>query len=93
MIDRRTLLQAAPLALAGPALTGVARAQGSFDWKQFKGQEIVVSLTKNPRADNLQKHQAEFEALTGIQGGFRAIARAAATHQGDPGTVHRAAKL
>ena len=64
MIDRRTLLQAAPLALAYP---GLARAQAGFDWKQFKGQEIVVSLTKNPRADNLQKHQAEFEALTGIK--------------------------
>lgn len=67
MIDRRTLLRTTTAALAAPALVGVSRAADAFDWKQCKGQTIVVSLTKNPRADNLQHHQKEFEALTGIK--------------------------
>jgi multiple sugar transport system substrate-binding protein len=64
MINRRTLLQASTAALVAPALARAA--DGGFDWKQCKGQSVVVSLSKNPRADNLQKHEKEFEALTGI---------------------------
>ncbi len=64
MINRRTLMQAGTAALVAPSFARAADA--NFDWKQCKGQSVVVSLTKNPRADNLQKHEKEFEALTGI---------------------------
>lgn len=67
MIGRRTLLSAAAAALAAPAAVSGVGAQSAFEWKQCKGQTIVVSLTKNPRADNLQAHQKEFEELTGIK--------------------------
>jgi multiple sugar transport system substrate-binding protein len=67
MLGRRTLLTSTAAALAMPAIVERANAQSAFDWKQFKGQKVVVSLTKNPRADNLQQHEKEFEALTGIQ--------------------------
>jgi multiple sugar transport system substrate-binding protein len=67
MIGRRTLLTASAAALAAPALISRAGAQSAFNWQQCKGQSIVVSLTKSPRADNLQAHQKEFEALTGIK--------------------------
>jgi multiple sugar transport system substrate-binding protein len=66
MINRRNLLRASTAMLVAPAIVRTANAQSKFDWKQFKGQTIVVSLTKNPRADTLQKHQKEFEAMTGI---------------------------
>jgi len=66
MIGRRTLLTGTAAVLAMPAIIQRAGAQSAFDWKRCKGQTIVVSLTKNPRADNLQKHQKEFEELTGI---------------------------
>jgi multiple sugar transport system substrate-binding protein len=50
-----------------PAIIQRAGAQSSFDWKRHKGQKITVSLTKNPRADNIQQHHKEFEELTGIR--------------------------
>ncbi len=61
---RRALLGAV---LAAPAIVERVGAQSAFDWKQAKGQTLVVSLTKSPRADLLQGHQKEFEALTGIR--------------------------
>ena len=67
MIQRRTLLAGSTALLGLPAIIPSARAQTGFDWKQFKGQTVVVALTKNPRADNLQAHQKEFEDLTGIR--------------------------
>jgi multiple sugar transport system substrate-binding protein len=67
MIGRRMLLTSTAAVLAMPAIIGRAGAQGTFNWKQFQGQTITVSLTKNPRADNLQQHEKEFEALTGIR--------------------------
>ena len=67
MLGRRTLLTGTAAALAMPAIVERVGAQSAFDWKRFKGQTIVVSLTKNPRADNLQQHQKEFEELTGIR--------------------------
>jgi multiple sugar transport system substrate-binding protein len=67
MIRRRTLLAASTVLLAAPAIVRRARGQSAFDWQQFKGQTLIVSLTKSPRADNLQKHEKEFEALTGIK--------------------------
>jgi multiple sugar transport system substrate-binding protein len=67
MIRRRTLLAASTTLLATPAIVRRASAQSAFNWQQFKGQTISVSLTKSPRADNLQKHEKEFEALTGIK--------------------------
>ena len=66
MIRRRTLLTGTAAMLAAPAIVSRAGAAG-FDWQQCKGQTITVSLTKSPRADNLQAHQKEFEALTGIK--------------------------
>ncbi len=67
MLRRRTLLQASSALLAAPALAARADAQSRFDWKQCKGQSIVIAMSKNPRADVLQQHQKEFEALTGIE--------------------------
>lgn len=67
MINRRTLLQASTAMLAAPAVVNRASAQSKFDWQQFKGRTVVVSMSKNPRADTLQKYQNEFEALTGIK--------------------------
>jgi multiple sugar transport system substrate-binding protein len=64
MMRRRALLGAV---LAAPAIVERVGAQSAFDWKQAKGQTLVVSLTKSPRADLLQGHQKEFEALTGIR--------------------------
>jgi multiple sugar transport system substrate-binding protein len=67
MINRRNLLRGSAGLLAAPALIRRANAQSKFDWQQFKGQTIVVSMSKNPRADTMQRHQKEFEALTGIK--------------------------
>ncbi len=67
MLHRRSLLQASTALLAAPALVGRASAQSKFDWQQCKGQTVVVTMTKNPRADTMQKYQKEFEALTGIK--------------------------
>ena len=66
MIRRRTVLQATAGMLAAPAIVERVGAQQAFDWKQFKGQTLSVSMTKSPRADVMQAHQKEFEALTGI---------------------------
>lgn len=73
MIKRRTVLKASAGLLAAPAIVESVGAQSAFDWKQFKGTHIEVSLTKNPRSDVLQKHQKEFEALTGISVGSEQI--------------------
>lgn len=66
MLRRRTLLASSAL-LAAPAFVTRANAQSKFDWQQCKGQTIVIAMSKNPRADILQKYQKEFEALTGIK--------------------------
>ncbi len=74
MIDRRTLLRATALgALAAPAIVERVGAQSAFDWRQAKGAHIEVNAAKSPRADILQKHQKEFEALTGISVGFEQV--------------------
>jgi multiple sugar transport system substrate-binding protein len=67
MVNRRRLLQGSAALLAAPAIISRAFAQSKFDWQQCKGQTIVVTMSKNPRADTLQKYQKEFEALTGIK--------------------------
>jgi multiple sugar transport system substrate-binding protein len=67
---RRRLLQAGLSAAALGAVPGVgqlaANAQGTFDWKKFKGEKIEVFLVKSPRGDLLTKYHKEFEDLTGI---------------------------
>ncbi|HZS85085.1 MAG TPA: sugar ABC transporter substrate-binding protein [Stellaceae bacterium] len=73
MIRRRSVLKGSVALLAMPAIIGRARAASGFDWKQFKGTHIEVSLSKNPRSDVLQKHQKEFEELTGITVGSEQI--------------------
>jgi multiple sugar transport system substrate-binding protein len=79
MIRRRDILKAsaslfaAPAIVTAPAIITAAAAQSTFDWKQFKGQHIEVSLTKNPRSDVLQRKQKEFENLTGISVGAEQI--------------------
>jgi multiple sugar transport system substrate-binding protein len=67
MFGRRALLAGTTASLALPAIVERANAQSAFDWKQCKGQKLIVSLTRNPRADNLQLHEKQFEELTGIQ--------------------------
>ncbi len=72
-LNRRTLLQST-LATAGVAATsGLAQAQGAFDWKKFKGQKIEIVLQKSPFHDVLQKFEPEFTELTGIEVGSEQI--------------------
>src|SRR6476619_5966434 len=70
---RRRLLQAGAGAAALGAVPGAsllgAQAQGTFDWKRFKGQKIEVFLVKSPRGDLLTKYHKELEDLTGIEVG------------------------
>src|SRR5512135_877084 len=74
---RRKLLQAGVGATALGAIPGAAQlaasAQGSFDWKKFKGEKIEVFLVKSPRGDILTKYHKEFEDLTGISVGSEMI--------------------
>lgn len=62
---RGFLAGTAALGLAG--LTGVRPAQAEVNWKKFAGTTLEVNLIKSPRGDTLQKHQHEFEELTGIK--------------------------
>jgi multiple sugar transport system substrate-binding protein len=75
--QRRRLLQAGAAAATLGAIPGAgqlaAHAQGSFDWKKFKGEKIEVFLTKSPRGDLLTKYHKEFEDLTGITVGSEMI--------------------
>ena len=68
-MNRRTLLKTGTSVLGASAfgLPSIGRAADGFDWKQCKGQTVVVTMSKNPRADTLQKYQREFEELTGIK--------------------------
>ncbi len=50
-----------------------APAVVGFDWKRFKGEKIEVQFSKHPIADILQKHQKEFEDLSGITVGSEQI--------------------
>ena len=74
---RRTVVKGglgiATLASLPGGLISNAFAQSSFDWKRFKGEKIEVSLVKSPRAELLQKHQKEFEDLTGITVGAEQV--------------------
>lgn len=75
--QRRRLLQgglgAAALGVLPNAATLTAQAQGTFDWKRFKGEKIEVFLVKSPRGDLLTKYHKEFEDLTGIAVGSEMI--------------------
>lgn len=73
MIRRRHLLAVTAGTLAAPALVEKVGAQSAFDWKQFKGSKIEVNFAKSPRGDILQKHQKEFEEMTGIRVGAEQI--------------------
>jgi multiple sugar transport system substrate-binding protein len=73
---RRRLLQAGTGAAALGALPGaslLAGAQGSFDWKRFKGEKIEILLVKSPRGDLLTKYHKEFQDLTGIEVGSEMV--------------------
>lgn len=70
--SRREVLQSG-LALAGGLWLPPAFAQGSFDWKRYKGEKIEVTLQKSPFHDVLQKYEPEFTALTGIEVGSEQI--------------------
>lgn len=71
-IKRRDILQAAAGATALSAVPA-AFAQPAFDWKRYSGQSIEVHLVKSPRGELLQKHQKEFEDMTGIKVGAEQI--------------------
>jgi multiple sugar transport system substrate-binding protein len=75
-ITRRGALQgiAALGGLAAPMLNRTtAYAQGGFDWKRFKGQQVEVLMETGPRADLMKKYQKEFLDLTGITLGIEVI--------------------
>jgi len=61
-LTRRTFLQTAAAAAAGPFVSTPARAQG-FNWKRFQGKELFLLLTKHPFIEVLEKHIPEFESL------------------------------
>jgi len=71
-INRRAVLQAGATATALSAVP-TAFAQPAFDWKRYSGQSIEVHLIKSPRGDLLQKHQKEFEDMTGIKVGAEQV--------------------
>ena len=75
--QRRRLLQAGAAAAALGAIPGAGQiasyAQGTFDWKKFKGEKIEVFLVKSPRGDLLTKYHKEFEDMTGITVGSEMI--------------------
>src|SRR6476469_6071723 len=74
---RRRLLQAGAGAVALGAVPGAsllgAQAQGTFDWKRFKGEKIEVFLVKSPRGDLLSKYHKEFQDMTGIEVGSEMV--------------------
>lgn len=72
-IRRRHLLAGAAGTLATPAIVEQVGAQSAFDWRRFRGTDLEVSLTLSPRGDLLQRHQREFEELTGIKVGSEQI--------------------
>jgi multiple sugar transport system substrate-binding protein len=72
-IFRRHLLAGAAGTLAAPAIVEQVGAQSAFDWRRFRGTELEVSLTLSPRGDTLQRHQKEFEDLTGIKVGSEQV--------------------
>ncbi len=72
-IRRRRLLAATGAVLAAPPLVEKVGAQSAFDWKRFKGTELEVSLTLGPRGEMLQRHQKEFEELSGIKVGSEQV--------------------
>lgn len=65
-LTRRRLL-AAGAAAGGLGLAGVREAYAAVDWKKFAGQTIEANLIKGPRGELLQRHNKEFEDLTGIK--------------------------
>jgi multiple sugar transport system substrate-binding protein len=75
--QRRRLLQAGLGAAALGSIPGAgqlaAHAQGTFDWKRFKGEKLEVFLVKSPRGDLLTKYHKEFEDMTGIAVGSEMI--------------------
>jgi multiple sugar transport system substrate-binding protein len=72
-IRRRTLLGATAVGLAAPPLVETVGAQQAFDWRRFRGTDLEVSLTLSPRGELLQRHQREFEELTGIKVGSEQV--------------------
>jgi multiple sugar transport system substrate-binding protein len=64
-LSRRTVLQTTAGAAALAAWP--AAAQTGFDWKRFKGEKLEIALQKSPYHDSVQKAEAEFTELTGIQ--------------------------
>ena len=65
-VTRRTFLQTAAAAAAGPFVPTPARAQG-FTWKRFQGKELFLMPTKHPFVEVLEKHIPEFESLSGMK--------------------------
>lgn len=63
---RRRIL-ASGTAAAGLGLIGARPAFAAVDWKRHAGTTLEVNLIKGPRGDLLQRHAAEFTALTGIK--------------------------
>ncbi len=72
-MTRRQALMASAGLLAAPALVQEVGAQGTFDWKRFRGESIEVSIQLSPRGQFLQRANAEFEALTGIKCGIEVV--------------------
>jgi multiple sugar transport system substrate-binding protein len=78
VMNRRKLVSRRAV-LAGSAAAGAlfisSRCVKSAEpqWKKFAGTTLEVNLIKGPRADLLQRHEAEFTARTGIKVGSEVI--------------------
>lgn len=56
-----------PESSQAPGSESASPANGSFDWKQYSGQEIDVLLNQHPYAEAIIARLPEFEKLTGIK--------------------------
>ncbi|MDR3435763.1 sugar ABC transporter substrate-binding protein [Telmatospirillum sp.] len=65
-LTRRQFL-AASAAATGLGIAGVRPAFADVNWRKFAGTTIEVNLITSPRGETLQRHQKEFEELTGIK--------------------------
>ncbi|WP_298954785.1 sugar ABC transporter substrate-binding protein [uncultured Methylobacterium sp.] len=64
--NRRHLL-ATGAAAGALGLAGLRPAAAAVDWKKHAGTTLEVNLIKGPRGEVLNRHAAEFTALTGIK--------------------------
>jgi multiple sugar transport system substrate-binding protein len=69
-ITRRQVLRWGGAAVVGASMGPFIITPGhgqTFHWQRFKGKELFLLFYKHPWIDEMSKHYAEFESLTGIK--------------------------